>query len=245
MRRGERPTDLLDDADRAAVVRGPASTALAEAAVLEATHHEVGRVGFTPVVEDRHDLRVFELGDRLRLALEPADEVGSLASSGRITLIATSRPTAGWKARYTLPSAPVTDLARAARTPDRQSRFGAVRRARGRPRTRASVGSSSTIRSSSLDSSGRRVEPEFLAQPRAQRAERTQRITLATGPVERQHQVTGQPLAERVLADQALELTDQLPGPPGAQIGVDPIFDRRQAELVQSGDLGRRRTTRT
>ncbi len=85
---------------------------------------------------------------------------------------------------------------------------------------------------------GRGIETQLLAQPSAQRAERSQCVALATCPIQRQHQVRRQSLSQRMLADQALELTDQLACPARPQIGIDAVLDRCHPQLVQPSDLG-------
>ncbi len=65
---------------------------------------------------------------------------------------------------------------------------------------------------------------------------------LSPRPVEREHQVRAQLLAQRVLTHELLELTDQLPVLAEQEIGLDPTFERSQPQLLQARDrrLGER-----
>ncbi len=50
--------------------------------MLEMTRDEECRVWFSPEIEDRNDLWVFDLRDDLRLCLESADELGVVRKLG-------------------------------------------------------------------------------------------------------------------------------------------------------------------
>ena len=67
-----------------------------------------------------------------------------------------------------------------------------------------------------------------------------ERVGLAAAAVEREHQLAAQALAEHVLGDQRLELRHQLVMAAERQVGVDPILERGQPELLQPGDLALR-----
>src|SRR4051812_19562301 len=41
-------------------------------------------------------------------------------------------------------------------------------------------------------------------------------------------------------ADERLDLADQLTVQPGAEVGLDPVLRRREAQLLETGDLGLR-----
>ena len=64
-----------------------------------------------------------------------------------------------------------------------------------------------------------------------------ERLGLATGLVEREHQLAAQSLAERMLGHELLELADQLGAPAGSEVGVDPLLQRLQAQFLQPRDL--------
>jgi len=63
-----------------------------------------------------------------------------------------------------------------------------------------------------------------------------ERITLAPRPVQGHHQLAPQPLAQRMLLDQRLELPDQLAMPAQHQLGLDPVLERGQPRFSQPGD---------
>ena len=62
-------------------------------------------------------------------------------------------------------------------------------------------------------------------------------LGLALRAVEGEHQLRVQALALRVLADQRLELADQLGVAAQRQLGLDPLLERGEAQLVEPGDL--------
>ena len=53
---------------------GPLIEDRRQVAPADQRRHEVGRVGLTPVVVQRNDVRMIERGDQLRLDLEATDE---------------------------------------------------------------------------------------------------------------------------------------------------------------------------
>ena len=86
------------------------------------------------------------------------------------------------------------------------------------------------------------------AAPRA--GKRVERIGLASGSVQRQHQLTPQPLLERVRRHQRLELGHELAGRTRGKVGVDAQQQRlklllleRTAPLGDASLAGARRTT--
>ena len=87
---------------------------------------------------------------------------------------------------------------------------------------------------------GSRLDPERLDEHRARLPKGLQRVGLATGAVEREHQLAVQALAQRMLDDQTLELRHQLAVPAGAEIGLHASLQRRQPLLLQPRDLRRR-----
>ena len=63
---------------------------------------------------------------------------------------------------------------------------------------------------------GGRLEPELLVERRAERPVGAERLGLAAGAVEAEHQLAAQPLAQRVARDERLELADHFACPPSA-----------------------------
>ena len=77
-----------------------------------------------------------------------------------------------------------------------------------------------------------RIDPELVDEGLARVLVGVQRLCLPAGPVQRRHQIPPEPLAERVLGDQCLELSDQLVVAPEREVGVDPELDC--ASLISS-----------
>ena len=67
---------------------------------------------------------------------------------------------------------------------------------------------------------------------------RLQRLGLTPRSVEREHQLAPQALPQRVLRDQRLELADELSAAAELEVGVDPLLERLQAQLLEPADLG-------
>ena len=63
-----------------------------------------------------------------------------------------------------------------------------------------------------------------------------ERLRLAPGPVEGEHQLAAQALTERVLQDQPLELPHEVQVPTEGEVHIDPALERSEAELLQPGD---------
>ena len=76
--------------------------------------------------------------------------------------------------------------------------------------------------------------PELLDERVARVLVGRQRLGLAPGTVEREHQLGTRPFAERLGGDDRLELADELRMTPEREIGVDPILDRGDAQLFQA-----------
>ena len=58
------------------------------------------------------------------------------------------------------------------------------------------------------------------------------------GAVQGEHQLGAEVLAERMLADERVELADQLRVASVGEVELDPLLDTREAKLLQAGDLG-------
>ncbi len=70
-------------------------------------------------------------------------------------------------------------------------------------------------------------------------AERVQRLGLAAGPVEREHQLRVQALAVRVLGDQRLELAGDRDVLAQLELDRDALLDAGDLELGEPARLGR------
>ena len=85
-----------------------------------------------------------------------------------------------------------------------------------------------------------RLEAELLSERTATLLVGAQRFGLSSRPVEREHELSAQPLSKRLLGDELLELDDELVVAPEREIGFDPLFQRCEPKLVETGDLGLR-----
>ncbi len=81
-----------------------------------------------------------------------------------------------------------------------------------------------------------RIDPELVDEGPARILVGVQGLRLPTRPVQRRHQIPPQALAERVLGDERLELSDQLVVAPECEVGVDPELDCCQPDLLEPGD---------
>ena len=205
--------------------------------MLEAAHHQERRVRFTPIVEHRHDLRVLQRGDQLRLGFESADEVWIVGEFGSHDLDGDLPADRGLEGPVEVPTGAVSDFVSEFVAANRQPRLVATRQ---RPH-RSGLTKCRVVEHDPLlefGQSSRGVEAEFLGQSGTQRAERTQCIALAAREVEREHEVPGEALPEGMLADEALEFADQLTRAPGSEVGIHAVLDGGQAQLLQPLDLG-------
>ena len=64
-----------------------------------------------------------------------------------------------------------------------------------------------------------------------------ERVGLPAAAVQREHQLSAQAFAERVLGDERLELRHQVVVAAERQVGVDPILERREPQLLEPSDL--------
>ena len=84
---------------------------------------------------------------------------------------------------------------------------------------------------------GARSQPQLVAQQRACLAVDSERLGLAAGAIQREHQLRAQSLLERGQRGQSLQLDDHLGGVAERQLGVDALHLGEQAELLQAPDL--------
>src|SRR5207237_1272557 len=82
-----------------------------------------------------------------------------------------------------------------------------------------------------------RVDAEGLDQGPSRRLVCRERFGLPPRAVEREHQLAAQPLAERVLGDQAFELTDELGVAAAFEVELEASLQRGQAKLLQASGL--------
>ena len=209
---------------------------ITQVAALEQPGDEMGGVGLAPVVEDGHDLRMLETGALLCPRLEASDEgrvVGELGADHLDRDVTPHRRLEGAvDAAHRSVADPFPQLVAAYRQPG----LGTVRE-----RSDCAALSEFGIVEHDLfldpADPGRWFEPQLVREVLPVGAERAERVALPTREMQRQHQMAGQPLSRRVLTHQALQLPDDFACPPGAQVGIDAILDRGEAELFEASDL--------
>ena len=77
------------------------------------------------------------------------------------------------------------------------------------------------------------LDAELLDERPARALVDGERVGLAAGAVERQHQLAADALAQWLLGDEALELADELDVAPERELRVGAVFERRQPQLLQ------------
>ena len=82
------------------------------------------------------------------------------------------------------------------------------------------------------------IEAELVAKQLADPLVGGERVRLPAAAVERHHQMTPQPLPERILPHQELELADELVVATAGEIGGDASLDRGEVLLFEAGRLG-------
>ena len=84
----------------------------------------------------------------------------------------------------------------------------------------------------------RRLDPELVDEQPTALVVETDRLRLPASPVEREHQLRAELLAQWVSADELLELADECPVRAELQVGGDSPLERAQPELLQAADRG-------
>ena len=82
-----------------------------------------------------------------------------------------------------------------------------------------------------------RLEPELVVQERPRPPVDLEPFGLPAAAVEREHQLRAEALAVGVLGDERLELGDERELAAERELGVDPLLDRRQPQLLEPLDL--------
>ncbi len=88
-----------------------------------------------------------------------------------------------------------------------------------------------------LTQRGRRVDPQLVRQHLADLPIRRECAGLLPGPVQREHQVTPEAVAQRMPAGKFLQFRDQLRGPPCREVRLDPLLQRDEALFHQQRHL--------
>ena len=84
------------------------------------------------------------------------------------------------------------------------------------------------------------LEPELLVEQPAAGLVDGERVRLAPAAVQGEHQLAAQPLAERMSADEPLQLRDELGLPAELEVGVDALLERGEPLLLEARALGAR-----
>jgi hypothetical protein len=82
-----------------------------------------------------------------------------------------------------------------------------------------------------------RLDPELVHERPSRLLIDLERLGLSTGAVKREHQLTAKAFAEGVLAHQDLELGNELGVAAEREVELDPLFQRRQPELLEPPPL--------
>src|SRR5207249_6272493 len=86
------------------------------------------------------------------------------------------------------------------------------------------------------------LDPELVDERASCRLVDVERLRVASGAVEREHQLPPQPLAQRVVRDEGLELGDQRMMMAELQLGIESLLDGLETQLLESGDLDSSKT---
>ena len=84
---------------------------------------------------------------------------------------------------------------------------------------------------------GARLDPELVHEPAPRRAVGLERVGLAAAAVERDEQLALEPLPERVRGDQRLELGQDVLVAAEREVGLDPILERGEPQVLEPPDL--------
>ncbi len=82
------------------------------------------------------------------------------------------------------------------------------------------------------DERRRRIETQVVGEDRAGAGERPQGVRLPIGPVQGDHELAGEPLAQRMLVERPLQLGGRLAMPAHRQQRVEAGLQRRQAQFL-------------
>ena len=83
-----------------------------------------------------------------------------------------------------------------------------------------------------------RLDPELLVERAADILVGGESVCLTAAAVEREHLVGAQPLLQRVAGDEQLQLRDEIGLAADSEIGVDPLLEQREVQLLQPRYLG-------
>jgi hypothetical protein len=213
----ERRADLLHPAKSHGRADAPRRQPGREVLVHE-PHDQVGGIGFPPPVVEGNDVRVLQARDPARVRIEPADEL----------LVVRDRRAQDLDRHVALG----LRLYRAMHNGDRprsDDGNGAIPPQRSAAQLERRI-LLEDLALEGLDGRGG-IQAEFRVERVPQPVIGVQGLCLATGPVQRKHQLAVQALAKRVLGRQALELGDEVSMLAEGQLRLDAILGRGEAQL--------------
>ena len=89
-----------------------------------------------------------------------------------------------------------------------------------------------------------RLEPELVDERAPRVLVDRQRLGLPAGAIEREHERRTQPLAEWMLANERLEFPDQTSVPAERELGLDPLLEGFELQLIEAEHLAGREALR-
>jgi hypothetical protein len=89
-----------------------------------------------------------------------------------------------------------------------------------------------------------RLQAQLVGEQRPGALIRGQRVGLPFGAIEREHELAPVPFPERLLLGETLDLRNELDMASEGEVGVDPLLDADEPELVEPPRLERKRTAR-
>ena len=78
------------------------------------------------------------------------------------------------------------------------------------------------------------LDPEFVDEAGAGILVHLQGLRLPARTIQRQHELPAEGLAERMVADERLERADDVAVPAELEIGLDPLLERDEPELLEA-----------
>ena len=224
MRRRERRGHLVQDRRRSLGIERPRPEQVLDAAASEEPHDEIGGIRLSPVVVERNDVRVLELGDDLRLALEATDEVRMVRELGRDRLDRDLASDLRLGGAIDHAERALADLLQEPIAPQRlalEIELGVLAK-------------DPLVQQLEI---ARRIDAELLRQHGPRPLERRQGLRLPVRSVQGEHQPAPESFAQWVGLRQAFELRDHLDVAAEVEASLDLLLERLQAELLEPRDL--------
>jgi hypothetical protein len=79
-----------------------------------------------------------------------------------------------------------------------------------------------------------RLDPQLANERPSRVSVHLERLRLPPDAVKGEHELGAQALAQRVLSDEPVELRHEIEVEPECQLGLDPVLERRDAELLET-----------